>query len=199
MKILIRSLIVCFVLISTSSCVTKYLWGSRNYEDQVNQFLIGEDGRYLVMIGTSYHYVFTDETRVLSRIVSLKQKGLLTFNPKKTRLKLEKDNEINGYITIDGPFNFLPIEDIGTLSTLGFQPDANGDISIRIDLQGRRYASRYLGQALTQSNNTIYLEIEYDRNSTAAANIGKAAITPIAVGVDAVLLIGKVMVYPFSM
>lgn len=199
MKILIRNLFLCFILVAASSCVTKYLWGGRTYEDQINQFLVGEDGRYLVMIGSNYHYVFTDDTRVLSKIVSLKQKGLLTFNPKKTYLKLDDNNEINGYITIEGPFNFLPLEDIGTLSAMGFSPDGNGDISIRIDLKGRRYAARYLGQALTQANNTIYLRIEYDKDSTAAENIGKAAITPIAVGLDAVLLIGKVLVYPFSM
>mgnify|MGYP000411471207 FL=1 len=108
----IYKIFFCLILFFTSSCITKSLWSGKIYDESINQFLIGEDGRYIVMIGGQYHYVFADESRVLSRIVLLKQKGIITIDYKKTLLKLDKNNEIKGYLILEGQFSNLPIEDI---------------------------------------------------------------------------------------
>ena len=189
-------LLLCCSLLFLSSCITKYLWGGKTYEEKINQFLIGEDGRYIVMLG-QYHYVLTDDSRIFSRIITLKQSGILTIDPKRTNLQLNRNNEISGYLTISGYFSLLPIEDIGYLRSLGYAPTADDIISIKIDIKGRRYLARNLGQNLLRSGTTYNLTITY-YDSNPASDIGKAAITPIAVGLDAVLLIGKVIVYPFS-
>lgn len=115
----------------------------------------------------------------------------------KTRLKLDENNEIQGYLTLEGPFSILPIEDIGFLTNMGFQPDEDDIVSIQINIKGRRYLARNLGQNLLQSKSIYYIPISYN-DSTAAQDLSKAAITPIAVGLDAVLLIGKIIVYPLS-
>lgn len=188
---------IIVALLFSSSCVTKYLWGDKSYQERITQFLVGEDGRYVVMLG-QYHYVFTDNSGLFAKILRLKQTDLLTVNADKTYIKLFGDNELKGYVTFDGPFNALPIEDIGMLTALGYRPDRNDLVSIKINLQGRRYTQKYLGAAAAvQSNNVFDVKINYN-DSSAAKDIGKAAITPIAIGLDAVLLIGKIVVFPLT-
>jgi len=196
LKRIFIKLLLCSSLLLTSSCITQYLWGSKTYDEKINQFLIGQDGRYIVMIG-QYHYVLTDDSRIFSRILTLKQSDVLTIDAKKSDLHLDRNNEISGYITISGPFSLLPIEDIGYLSSLGFKPDQGDNLSIKINIKGRRYLSRNLGENLVKSKTTYIFTIHY-YDSSPTKDIGKAAITPIAVGLDAVLLIGKVIVYPLS-
>ncbi len=192
-----KKFLLCLILLCSSSCVTKYLWGDKVYRERINQFLIGEDGRYVVMIG-EHHYVFTDNSRVFSKILSLKQVDVLTINVKKSYIKLSSNNDVKGYVTFEGTFRLLPIEDIGVLSSMGYRPDRNDQISIKIDIQGRRYSSKYLGPSAAQSSIALDLPISYN-DSSAAKDIGKAAITPITIGIDAVLLIGKIVVAPLSL
>lgn len=192
-----KKLLLCVILFCNSSCVTKYLWGDKVYHEKINQFLIGEDGRYVVMIG-EYHYVFTDNSRIFSKILSLKQVDILTVNVNKSYIKLSSNNDIRGFLTFEGTFSILPIEDIGVLSALGYRPDKNDKVSIRVGVQGRRYSSKYLGPSVTQSNIILDIPISYSDSNT-AKDIGKAAITPITLGIDAVLLIGKIVIAPLSL
>jgi hypothetical protein len=174
------------------------MWGDKVYEEKISQFLLGADGRYVVLIGSEYHYILTDANGTLQKILSLRQEKTLIINPRKSHLKLDSNNEIKGYLTIEGPFSILPMEDIGTLTSLGFRPNKDDEVVIKINLNGRRYSARNLGQALTSSNTTYKIPISYN-DSSFAKDVGKAAITPIAVGVDAVLLIGKIVLLPFNL
>ena len=194
----IHQFLFCFLLLLNTSCATKYLWGDKVYEEKINQFLLGTDGRYVVLIGSEYHYILTDANGALQKILSLKQEKTLAINLAKSYLKLDSNNEIKGYLTIEGPFSILPMEDIGILTSLGFRPNKNDEVVIKINLSGRRYSARNLGQALMNSSTTYRIPISYN-DSSFAKDVGKAAITPIAVGVDAVLLIGKIVILPFKL
>lgn len=198
LKKFLRNFLLCALLLTQSACLTKYLWGDDVYNENVSQFLIGEDGRYVVLIGEKYHYVLIDGSGLFYKILGLKQNNTLTVNPKKSHLKLDQNNEIRGYLTIEGPFGVLPIEDVGLLTSLGIKPDRRDNVSIKINLSGRRYAAKYLGQTLTNSSSIYRIPISYDGDSNFVKDIGKAAITPIAVGLDAVFLIGKVVVSPMT-
>ncbi|MBM5782583.1 MAG: hypothetical protein FJ368_04085, partial [Pelagibacterales bacterium] len=77
-----------FLAIILPSCtLTKALWGDKSYEEVINQFLVGSDGRYVALISPNYHYVFSDNSGVLKGILSLSQKGVLTIDTAKTYIK----------------------------------------------------------------------------------------------------------------
>ncbi len=189
-----------FLAIILPSCtITKALWGDKSYEEVIKQFLVGSDGRYVALISPNYHYVFSDNSGVLKGILSLSQKGVLTIDTEKTYIKLHENNEVKGYITITGPFSVLPENDKYILTGIGIAPDKKDYISVKIDLSGRRYLSKYLGHNQSnESSNTYKISIHYDESSGLVKGVGKAAVTPIAVTLDAVLLIGKVVVFPLS-
>lgn len=198
-KILFNSFLFLSLLLQ-QSCLTKAIWGDKHYNERIEKFLIGEDGRYVVFVGSEYHYVFTDNSGLLKTIISLKQKDVLTINTQKTHLKLESNNDIKGYLVLHGPFEILPPEDVVVLESWGFRADKNDDVSIKIKLTGRRYAARYLGNLQGSSvMDTRYTIPIYYNDSGFVKGIGKAAITPVAVGLDAVLLIGKIVVAPFKL
>ena len=192
------NLSLLFILLLNSSCITKFIWGDKSYNERIEQFYIGADGRYVVLIGTNYHYILSDNSLMLKEIFSLKQQGVLTIDLRKTHLKLDSNNDIEGDFVMHGPFSLLPEEDVAKLRFLGFVPDRNDEISIKIKLKGRRYVARYLGEVLTKFNTNHVIQIYYsDRSLT--KGVGKAAITPIAVTLDAVLLIGRVVIYPLTL
>ena len=197
-----RNLLSCLVItLLLSSCITKSLWGDKSYEERIDKFFAGSDGRYVVLIGTDYHYVFTDNSGVLKIILSLGQKGILTLNREKTHLKLDSNNDVKGFFVIEGPFSILPPEDIAALWSVGLKPNTKDELSIRIKLEGRRYSAKYLGDNFQNSSNinTSYKIPIYYSDSSLVKGVGKAAVTPIAVTLDAVLLIGKIVIYPFSL
>lgn len=196
---ILKSLILCATLILLSSCVTKFLWGYKKYDEKILQAYVGSDGRYVVFVAQEYHYIFTDNSGLLKEVLGLKTQNILTINPEKTYLKLDANNDIKGHIVIEGPFDILAQEDMIKLGTLGVRPNRDDNVSIKINLVGRRYAARYLG-AQAASNSAVYkIPIYYNDDNSFAKSVGRVAVTPVAVTLDAVLLIGKVVIYPLKM
>ncbi len=198
MKKLLKTAALFATLLTLNSCLTKYIWGDKSYKEQISNFFIGSDGRYVAMLGDDYHYVFSDNSGILKTILSLKQQGVLTISESKSHLKLQANNEVSGNLVLEGPFSILDREDAKTLNRLGFSPDRHDTLTIKMKLTGRRYAAKYLNQNIASSKTSHTFTIYY-RDSNAAKDVGKIAITPIAVGLDAVLMIGKIVVYPLSL
>lgn len=197
-KTILIKLFLCFFLCLQTSCVTKYIWGDKSYDEEIEQFFVGSDGRSIALIGSSYHYVFSDNSGMLKNVLSLKQKGILQISDK-THLKLDSNNNITGAFILEGPASILPREDLRVLKALGFEPNRKDVITIKIHLVGRRYAPRFLGQNVTNKLSDLYGIKIYYSDSNLAKDVGKAAITPIAVTLDAAILVGKVVFYPFSL
>jgi hypothetical protein len=187
----ITHLFLILVLFVQSSCVTQALWGDKSYEEKITQFFVGSDGRYVVLVGEKYHYIFADNSGVLKVILSSGRNNALTIKPDQSYLKLSSGNEVKGDLVMGGPSSLLSAEELQALERLGVRPNAKGDLLVYINLSGRRYAAKYLGDGLNRSNTTQIITIYY-RDSNLVKNVGKIAVTPIAVGLDAVLLIGKV-------
>lgn len=198
MKKLFTKILLCAALLLTSSCVTKFIWGDKSYQEQINQFFVGADGRYVAMLGDDYHYVFSDNSGVLKTILSLKQQGVLTINAEKSHLQLLPNNDVKGKLVMDGPFSILDRDDAKLLRQMGFTPDRHDVITVKMELSGRRYAAKYLNQNLTKVNTSHVITIYY-HDSNVVKDVGKVAITPIAVSLDAVLMIGRVVVAPFTL
>lgn len=197
-KILKNTLLSFAILFLASCTVTGFIWGDKSYDERVEQFFVGSDGRYVVLVGANYHYVFTDNSGTFKEILSLKQTNILSLDTKKTHLKLDANNDIEGYFVMRGPFSLLPPEDQYRLQAMRFYPDRNDTVTIKIKLTGRRYAAKYLNQNLSPMSSIRTIRIYYN-DSGIVKNIGKTAVTPIAVGLDAVLIIGKIAIYPFTL
>jgi hypothetical protein len=196
---MLKKLMLILILLQVSSCVTNFLWGARSYREEITQFLVGSDGRYVVLMGPEHHYVFTDNSGVLREILPIQQSKILTLKTENS-FELDKNNNITGSLVLTGPFDLLPAQDAFKLQSLGFLPNRNNQIEIKIDVEGRRYSARYLGNVASQNlSQQYFMKVNYREDNGVVGTVGKAAITPVAVTLDAALLIGKVAIYPFTL
>ena len=195
MKKFLKTLTIIALLTFQTSCITKALWKGTPKDEEILQSFVGNDGRYIVLISDSYHYVFTDNTGILRTILSLKQRNILKPSDK-SFFEVDKNNDVEGVLFLEGPFDLLPREDMLTLATIGITPNKNNKVIIEVKVVGRRYAARYLGSRY--SIKPIFTVPVYHTSSNIAKDVGKAAITPVTVSLDAVVIIGKVVLYPFS-
>lgn len=192
-----KKILILALLFIQTSCVTKALWGDKEYKERISQFLVGTDGRYVVFVGDSYHYIFTDNSETLKAILSL-GKNIVKIDTKATRLKLDKNNNVDGELVMVGSSLSLTSQELYSLRMIGVYPDRYNEILVRMKVSGRRYAAKYIGGGQGQLSNSQVITIRYN-NSNVIKDVGKVAVTPIAVGVDAVLLIGKVVVKVFEL
>lgn len=196
---MIKKLVLIIILTQLTSCITNFLWGARNYREEITQFFVGSDGRYVVLMGPEYHYVFTDNSGVLREILPMQQSKILTLT-NESSFELDSNNNISGSITLTGPIDLLPAQDAFKLQSMGFLPNAKNEVEIKLNLQGRRYSARYLGNINSQNiTQRYFMNVNYRKDNGIAETVGKAAITPVAVTLDAALLIGKVAIYPFTL
>lgn len=194
-----RAAFLILSLLCLSSCITKALWGDRSYDEEIKQFYVGSDGRYVVLVSPQYHYIFTDNSGDLNKILSLKQQGVLTLSPE-TFLHVDEYNNIKGDIILSGPYDLLPQEDMIKLQMMGFLPQRNNKITAKLKLSGRRYSARYISQnPAAELHNSFQIKVSYQDHIGFAEGVGKAAITPVAMTLDAALLIGKVALYPLTL
>ncbi len=195
----LRSLILFLSLLTLGSCVTKALWGAKSYNERISKFLAGNDGRYIVLVGKDFHYIFTDNSGVLKSILNMKNGGNLEISQEDSYLNLKINNEIEGHLVFKGRYALINPEDAQSLRNAGVVPDTHGDITVDLFLTGRRYLAKYLNQNLSENETSNRVIKIYYRDSNVVKNVGKVAVTPVAVGVDAVLLIGKAVVGAFDL
>lgn len=192
------SCLLIFLLILTTSCtITKSLW-NRGYVETFRQFLVDSVGQKIVFLGTNYHYIFNDDSRIILELLNSKSRSSLFINTKKTRIRLNRKNQIRANISVEVIDNkFINHEEYHTLESLGFRNNAEGNLAISLELQGMRYsAENWRGKNLGSLDRTYVIKIQHD--NTLFGAIAKAALTPITVTADAFLLIGKTALFPFK-
>lgn len=194
-KILLISIIAIITL--TNCSVTKYLWAPKRYSENINKFLIGEDGRYIALIGKDYHYILSDNSRILKDILLIRQKDNIYIDEYETNLKLDRNNQIKGDLVIKGYFLSLSPQDQLKIKKMNAKIDRKDYFSIKISITGKRYVARYLGFEKEAPDISYKIFINYD-DSSLSKDVGRIAATPIAVTLDAVLLIGKIVLIPLS-
>jgi len=198
MKILQKTILALILIFLVTSCtLTKIVWQDKSYTDNINRFLIGKDGRYLVLIGKDYHYVLTDNSKILKEFLTLEKKDALRIDQEKTNLKLNFNNEISGTLVIKGYLFSLSASDKRKILLLGVKPNYDDYIEIKIKISGKRYLAKYLGVDENSQETIQKLKIYYD-NSSLSKNVGRIAVTPITITIDAVLLIGKIALVTFT-
>lgn len=195
---MIKKILIISTLLCLTSCLTNFLWGARTYREEITQFYVGADGRYVVLMGPQYHYVFSDNSGVLKEVIALQKGGLLALAPD-TTLELDSNNNVSGEVVLTGNVDLISAQDAFKLQSLGFIPNSRNDIKVKMNLQGRRYSARYLSGVSSETVKRYYITINYREAVGVADGVGKAAITPVAMTLDAALLIGKVVIYPFTL
>ena len=91
-------LLAVLFLISSCEFLTPKLWKKSYYHDDVEQFLISQEGKNIIFIGTNYHYIFSNNSNI--------QKMLKEKNTSKLKMVIG-DFEIKSNNKIEGDIKFI--------------------------------------------------------------------------------------------
>lgn len=191
----LKIILIFLLLTQATSCLTQKLW-SNSYDEPVQKFLVSRDGRYIVFLGANYHYMFTDKTGAMKELLGWPGRNLLFIDTESTNLKVDSRNNISGYASIESFFSNLRGDQRVFLKSLGFR-NKNNSLALKLELKGKRYLPRQdLGRFLPALSRKYVFDIQYTPKASKAVAI--AALTPITIVADSVLLFGKIVLLPFG-
>lgn len=195
MKRFLKILLISLLLLQTSSCLTQKLW-SNSYKEPIQNFLISQDGKYIVFLGENYHYIFIDKSGVMRELLSWRGRNLLFIDTKNTVMKVSRNNKVSGHALVESFFSNLRGDQRVFLESLGFRKK-DGALAIKIELEGKRYLPRQdLGRFLPSLSRKYVFDVKYTPNAKKAAAI--AALTPVTFAADAIYIFGKIILHPFT-
>ncbi len=192
-----QKLILSLALLLLVSCtLTQKLWHPK-YEEKIEKFLVSQDGRYVVFLGNEYHYVLSDDRNIVKNLLFSPHRFLMFIDSENTSIKLSQSNDVEASIVVKISILSPEPELAHDLIVLGFNYESATELALRMKLYGTRYLARQNLSYGAGSLNHPYL-IKVYKDVSADKKIGKVMLTPITLTIDATLLIGKVLLFPFQ-
>ena len=201
MKKLFTSLIIIACLVATlTSCqktITQKIWNDNFFNEIFYNFLISQDGQFIVFLNNQYHYVFSDHTGQIKKLILWKKShDALHINLDETVLNLDEQNNLEGEVVVDADLEKLNQIDINTLKSIGFYLNGN-KMSVNFKVFGKRYqASSYIAKRTSRLSAPYNVRVFYKIQPR--QKILKASLTPITLVLDTLMISGKVLSFPFK-
>ncbi len=186
------------ILLLSSSCENTYtrkLWSDNFYNEVFYYFLISKDGQFVVFLNDEFHYVFNDNSGLMQKLLLWKNSKKLYINSDETILKIFPNNNVSGKVEIDIDKNDINFSDLQSLKSLGFVENRE-KFTIEFKVYGQRYQAKkdvttYTPRLSTPYNIRIYSDL------TNGQKIAKASLSPLTVVIDAIMISGKILTFPF--
>lgn len=189
-----RKIIFSFFLIFLSACtITNRMWSS-GYEDNIRSFLVTNNGNKVVFLSNDFHYILDDNSKFLSEILHSKFRYLIYFDMEHSKIVLHENNEIEANLAIKLKTNRPSADIYYYFKRKGFLEDKNRHLFAKAQFHGKRYlAKRHIMKHSRSLNRSYQINVvNVDKKSRAT----KTALTPITLGLDASLFLGKILLAP---
>ncbi|GAB7542047.1 hypothetical protein [Cupriavidus sp. 8B] len=185
-------------------CMTRALYKeittteTEAYTETVSQILISQDGKSIVILGATFHYVLDANPNLMQAISSsLHAKLVASFS----EFRVDREGELKGRVTLS--LDGAAAEDAQQQATaLGFKRSGRGGsddmLSRSYYMEGKRYrAGRFaMSDRAKQLNQTYTISVNVER-----AVGGKAALallTPITVAADGAIFLLAIPLAPIA-
>ncbi|KAG8153359.1 hypothetical protein [Burkholderia catarinensis] len=181
--------------LALSGCFTPKLYKDDAYSEGVSGFMITEDGKKLVVLGTRYHYIFDLPAQLRPVLQSGYRKSLRT-----TFIGFHASGgSVTGHYRIVLPKDASD-DDRQAAAADGFTA-AQAGLVLEGDIGGKRYSTEgFAGKdkAAAQPFNRPYSI--YIKQSPSALGMGlRILATPVTVAADGVLVLGGVILVPIAL
>lgn len=183
---------------NTTGCFTERYYladrASHFYQEDINSFLITDDGTKLVVLGNKYHYIF-ELSQGLEQILtgSLKQ----SVSAKFTVFYVTRDNKISGNCILS--LSDTAVDELKkTAINLGFTYNGKPNLSLSRDIQGTRYSAEGFPEVDKRYRFNDKYIISIREEQSAAELASNIVITPILVTADGLLFLGAASLYIFT-
>ncbi|MCA8302758.1 hypothetical protein LGN24_14800 [Burkholderia seminalis] len=180
--------------LALSGCFTPKLYKDDAYSEYVTSFMITQDGKKLVVLGTRYHYIFDLPAQLRPVLLSGYRKSLHTT--------FADFHASGGGIT--GHYRIVLPKDASDDDRQAARADgftaAPAGLVLEGDIGGKRYSTEGFAEqdkGAAQAFNEQYRV--YIRESQSVVGMGlRILATPITVAADGVLVLGGIVLVPFA-
>lgn len=181
-----------------SGCVTKELLeiGPANYSEEISAFLMTSEGDKLVVLGKSYHYIFSAPPELKALLSSsLRQLVRAEFSA----FQVDSDATIRGRLELIA--ETLGADDRAKALTLGFRSQNSGDrLVLQRVLTGTRYsADGFDRRAIATRFNRTYRVQVTEPGRPGIDYIPKLLLTPLSIGLDGVVILATAILMPLAL
>jgi len=189
----IKSILIFILIITNLSSCTSMLWKKNSYIDKFKDILHTKDGKKIFILSKKYHYIFNDDSLVLTKLLDWENNSKLEIE--KYSIRVTDNNKIIGSITLKTKVeknldNALDEQEKSFLQTLGFQNSESNQAILKkkIIVSGVRYApkSNENYDTTLTSNKEFKIKVEVDDDLVDTAT--KIALTPITALADGVII-----------
>ena len=159
--------------------------------------MLAQNGEFVAFLGNDYHYILNDNSGLVKALLFSQYHYLMYIASNETYIKLSPANDLTAYITIKLTTGNIDSIIERSLANLGFAVNDDGVMSLKIQLEGKRYlaGNNFIPEKGMLLNNKYSIKI-YEGISS-SKKVEKAMLTPITATIDATLLIGKILLVPF--
>ena len=189
----IKSILIFILIITNLTSCTSMLWKKNSYIDKFKNVLNTKDGEKIIILGKKYHYIFNDDSLVLTKLLDWENNSKLEIE--KYNIRITENNKIIGSIILKTKVeknldNVLDEQEKSFLQTLGFKNSGSNQaiLTKKIYVSGARYApkSDVNYDTISTSNKEFKIKVDVDDNFVDKAR--KIAFTPVTVLADGVII-----------
>ncbi|EMN5130195.1 hypothetical protein WR30_11350 [Burkholderia contaminans FFH2055] len=171
---------------------TAMLFEDGQYEETVDRFLVSEDGKKFVVLGTKYHYILDMPEHLGAVLASPYRKSinasLYGF--------VAQGSKISGKFSLRLHRSDMTEEDRDRALEDGFTKLGSVDLEMKGALAGSRYLADGFAQGKTWSSFTHSYKIQVTDRITSAGKAVRVLATPVTLAADGVMMIGAVVLSP---
>ncbi|MCA7883269.1 hypothetical protein LGM58_08720 [Burkholderia contaminans] len=171
---------------------TAMLFEDGQYEETVDRFLVSEDGKKFVVLGTKYHYILDTPEHLGAVLASPYRKSinasLYGF--------VAQGSKISGKFSLRLHRSDMTEEDRDRALEDGFTKLGSVDLEMKGALAGSRYLADGFAQGKTWSSFTHSYKIQVTDRITSAGKAVRVLATPVTLAADGVMMIGAVVLSP---
>ncbi|CAG9183812.1 hypothetical protein LMG23992_05091 [Cupriavidus laharis] len=183
-------------LLSTSGCATQALMKEANkqeyreYQETISQVLLTADGKKLVILGPTYHYIFDTPDGFAALLDSpLHPRLAATFSL--FRVNVDADVEGRFGLVLNNPSD----DERQAASDLGFKGPQTG-VKRYFDLRGKRYAAGNFSMPASAKTLNQSYRIDVREALPKGGRQALVLMTPVTMAVDGVLVILSIPLMP---
>ncbi len=187
-------IIYILLFIFICSCVSTKRLQNSGYKDTIRQFLLAKNSSEVIFLAEKYHYILQDRGKYLQGLLFSKYRYLLRIDPSASSLTLHDNNIIEANLTLTLNTTKPPLDAARYFIAKGFKDYSGQELFIKIKFYGKRYLPNKNFRTRTFSLNRAYTLKVIDQSPDAKKR--KAVLTPLTMGVDATLFLGRLIVAP---
>lgn len=200
-KLFLLSMFAALAIFISMGCMTSAVLHKKEhkesqYQENIESFLISQDGKKMVFISDKYHYILNTDQQ-LALLLAHKDEDGVSFLIDKGSYSVSDNRATARFSATIDPLKNPALAELFGYAKWKTKSNAK-DMWLSFNLYGERYlASKTINDAITPLSRPINITInESQRTTTVGGVTSKIVLTPLALAGDVIMIGGVIVLVP---